>query len=147
MERYKNRWTYALVAFICSFLVLPIMGLIVGGSPKADIFFISNYLIEQANFIGFPAAIAALICWPSFKTRTMNRMTLAGILTVVCTFAIMTLFMTVRSGDFLGNDFMNASLGLLFLGSIFTYGIPYIIAVIVSLAFVDHSVVKTVDES
>jgi len=47
-------------------------------------------------FVGFAAALAALICWPSRTTRTM-----------------------------------------------ITYGIPYIVGIMMALVFVDHSIVET----
>ena len=143
MERFKNRWVYALTALICSFTVLPLMGLLLGNWPKAGDVFTLKYIISQANFIGFPVVIAALICWPTRTTRTMNRMTGAGLLTVICTFLIIPLYITARSGKLFESEAISASVAFLIFGSIFTYGIPYIIAVFVSLAFVDHSMVET----
>ena len=97
----------------------------------------SNEFILWMAFLSF---IAGLICWPR-KKRGAGRMTLAGILTVAIAFLLFPLSGIVLDGgwDQLKdiNTFFQASVGMLVLGSIFTFGIPYGIGIGLSFLFID----------
>lgn len=88
--------------------------------------------------IGLPAALSAFLCWPSKTRRTKKRMVLAGVLTVALTFVFLALVIGMFSAP---NNVAQAIMGIPFFwlaGSIFTLGVPYIIAAIASLFFVDE---------
>ena len=139
MERFKNRWGYALTAFACSLTVLPIMSLIVTNFEISLELFRLKYLIQHSQITGFPTALAALICWPTRTARTAKRMTVAGILTVILALILMPLFMLFGHDSLSSENLIEAVFTWLILGTIFSFGIPYIMAVFCSLAFVDYS--------
>ena len=143
MERFKNRWVYALASFICSSIILPILGLILGNPIEVSSYYSMEGVWRHGIFVGFAAALAALICWPSRTTRTMNRMALAGLLTVTLAFILMPIFILLAAGKLSPDNLIESLFIWLLLGSIFTYGIPYIVGIMMALVFVDHSIVET----
>lgn len=91
---------------------------------------------------GFSAALAAWMCWPKNSLRTKTRMMTAGLLTVAFSFFIAGIASTII--ELIRQD-MNMDIGLIialpfsavFIGSIFTSGIPYLIGMLASLLFVE----------
>jgi len=150
MGRFKNRWVYALTAFMCSAIVPAVLliALAINGGQKGgylDIFKDESIFLFSL-IVGISAAVAAVICWPTFTKRTAARMTIAGLFTVMLAFILMPLFLILRKEIPSGFDssqtnifdIANALFGWLILGSIFTFGIPYIIGILASSAFVEH---------
>ena len=131
-----GRWIYASVAafgatIFTAFLIHRFVSSDLSTNDK------SHEFIFWAAFLSF---IAGLICWPR-KKRGAGRMTLAGILTVAVAFLLFPLSSIALNGGWAQlkgiNTFFQTSLGMLVLGSIFTFGIPYGIGIGLSFLFID----------
>jgi len=135
----KNRWVYALTAMLCSLMVIPLASFFLTlktNTPSSDY---AHYdLMDHLILTGLPAAFAALICWPTRTVRTRRRMFWAGILTVILTFMLMPLSMAIGSGT-LGelDNVLGRGVFMLTVGSVITFGLPYVIAIIAAQTFAD----------
>ena len=142
--KFKNRWGYGAVAFLGAMAVLPLLififvvfnGTSSQSSPsfKMDGFFV--YFV-YSGFIGIHAAISAMICWPFRTKRTTARMVLAGVFTVVLTFVLMEFSITLFQEGFDFSLFMFNPVLWVMLGSIFTFGVPYLLGIFLSMLFID----------
>jgi len=94
------------------------------------------------------AAGPALLYWPRWN-RSRGRMAIAGVLVVLSAFLLFlpvtTLFSAIAEGIVATATFWKewftyvpASFAIAILGSIFTFGLPYLIGILLSILFADE---------
>lgn len=148
--KLKTRWYYGAAAFFASLAVLPLTALvfvifsnnhsdnILGNVPNQSYFSlvgaVSSFL-SYIQLISVPAGLAALICWPAKTRRTSGRMILAGICTVILAFFLMGCTALIFANELEVSTLFPILFVYVFLGSIVTLGVPYIIAISISLLF------------
>ena len=144
----QTRLNYAIVAFLGSYSFCVAVGILSGVLNvfinQMPFLLVGSVLSALAGGLLYSAVTAffALLCWPSKVCRTKKRMIWAAILTVFCVTLLfgvllgsMALFDSRGSLDILGAmQFFGLIMAV---GNIATLGIPYAIAVLLSLRFVE----------
>lgn len=150
MERFKNRWAYGLAAGLAAAATIPLYLIVIGLTELDPLIWVgifdkkeeTNAFLRAMIFFAVAATISGVLLFPS-GYRNRNTMALRGIAVVGLSlflapilFGIFTIISNSGPYDRFGTLILFSFVFVL-IGSVLSLGVPYIIAILISLWFAE----------
>ena len=144
-KRYRTRAGYACALAVMALVAVASVSLIaafieVVTKPYSILPWLEGELPGFLKVMGLGAAasgLAAFLCWPGRGPRTRKRMIVAGLAVVACTFAVLGAVEIAPRHASSWTEWVSITTQVALLGPLMMLGLPFPVAVAVSIAFAD----------